>query len=219
MRSLDGSNLGLFLRDAFGEEVVEFCFLLLLALELAALEGVEVTPALETDGCDQTLDFWRLGIRLCVLLLRTLHLSPDNILPDIILLPQVEKASNLRRPLRAQSLREDIIRQSGDVALALLDDNEGEDGDVGPDDAATDGLALALAGAAGPEVGVAVGEEELDAVGEEDTLFHGEALFVVTAGDAEDVAFPFGADGVCGDLLRYFLVVEDAVALFVIDVD
>ena len=55
-----------------------------------------------------------------------------------------------------------------------------------------------------------VGEEEADARGEEDTLLHWETLFVVPACDAEDVAFPFVAEGVALDFLRDFLVVEYA---------
>ena len=53
-------------------------------------------------------------------------------------------------------------------------------------------------------------EEEAHAGGEEDALFHGEALFVVPASDVEEVAFPFVAEGVAGDLLGDFFVVEDA---------
>jgi len=57
---------------------------------------------------------------------------------------------------------------------------------------------------------VAVGEEELDAVGEEDALVHWEALFVVAACDAGDVAFPFVAEWVEGDFLGETLVVQVA---------
>jgi len=57
---------------------------------------------------------------------------------------------------------------------------------------------------------VAVCEEEADTLREEDTLFHGETLFVVTAGDAEDVSFPFVAEGVAGNFLGDLFVVEDA---------
>ena len=87
----------------------------------------------------------RLGIWLSILLLRTLHLLPNDILPHVILLPQIKKAPNLRHPLRAQSLREHIIRQPQNLPFALFDDDQAEDGDVRPDDAPADGLALALA--------------------------------------------------------------------------
>lgn len=82
----------------------------------------------------------------------------------------------------------DGVGQAGEVVVALLDDGEGEDGQIHADDAATDGLALALTGAAGTVAGVAFGEEEADTGRMHDTLLHGETLLVVAAGDAEDVA-------------------------------
>jgi hypothetical protein len=57
---------------------------------------------------------------------------------------------------------------------------------------------------------VPVCEEKLDTVGDENTLLHGEALFVVTACDTEDVAFPFIAEKVGCDFGRDFLVVESS---------
>jgi len=66
---------------------------------------------------------------------------------------------------------------------------------------------------------VAVCEEELDTVGEEDTLFHGETLLVVSTGDAEDIAFPFITNGIGGDFLGDFLVVEGTVSLLFIEID
>jgi hypothetical protein len=152
----------------------------------------------------------RLGVRLSLGVLLALNLTPNHILADIILLAQVEELANLGGALGSETLGEDDVGEPGDVVLALLDDDEREDGDVGADDAATHGLALALAGAADAVAGVAVGEEEADTVRHEDALLHGEALLVVAAADAEDVALPFVAEGVAGDFLRHFLVVEDA---------
>lgn len=57
---------------------------------------------------------------------------------------------------------------------------------------------------------MAVGEKELDTIQQEHTLLRGEALLVVAAGDAEDVALPFIAQQVTGHFLCDFLVVEDA---------
>ncbi len=99
----------------------------------------------------------------------------------------------------------DGIGQAGDVLLALLDDREGEDGEVGTDDAAADRLALALAAAAGAVARVAVGEEEADTVGGNDTLLHRETLLVVATGDAEDVALPLIAERVAGDLSAHLV--------------
>jgi hypothetical protein len=54
---LDGSNLGFLLRNALGKDGVVLCLLLLLGIESPALDGAEVTLALETLGCNETLDF------------------------------------------------------------------------------------------------------------------------------------------------------------------
>ena len=61
MRRLDGSDLLLLLRDTLRKEGIVLGLLLLLALDPAALEGAEVTAALETDRRDQTLDFGPIG--------------------------------------------------------------------------------------------------------------------------------------------------------------
>ena len=59
--SLDGSDLGLLLCDALGEEGVELGLLLLLALQAPALDGAEVTAALEAHGGDEALNFRAAG--------------------------------------------------------------------------------------------------------------------------------------------------------------
>ena len=151
----------------------------------------------------------RLGVWLRVLLLRTRDLSPDHVLPHIILLGQVEEFADLGSPLGTKTFGDDGVGQSGDLVLALLDDDHGEDSNIGADDAATNGLALALTGAADTVARVAVGEEETNTVGYKDTLLHGETLLIVSASDAENVALPLIAQRVSRNLLRDLLVVED----------
>ena len=91
----------------------------------------------------------RLGVRLSVLLLSAIDIPTNNVFPDIIFLRQVEEPPDLGCPLGTETLGEDVVGESGDFVLALLDDDDGEDGDIGTDDAAADGFALALTGAAG----------------------------------------------------------------------
>jgi hypothetical protein len=192
-------------------DVLVFGLLFLLVCYSAGLDGVEVTATLETERGDQALDLGtayerlaqnrrdkskvdiRLGVGLRILLLRALNLPSHNVLPNIILLAQVEELANLGRPLGTQSLGQHHIRQAGDLLLTLLDDDQRENGDVRTDDASTHGLALAFTGAAGAVARVTIGEEEADTEGDENTLFHWETLLVVSACDAEDVAFPFVA--------------------------
>ena len=57
VRGLDGCDLLLLLSDALGDERVVLGLLLLLVLDLAGLDGVQVAAALETLGRDEALDF------------------------------------------------------------------------------------------------------------------------------------------------------------------
>jgi hypothetical protein len=99
-----------------------------------------------------------------------------------------------------QALGVDDIGQTGDVGLALLDDAEGQNGQVHGDDAATNRLALALTIAASTVARVAVGEQQTDTGWVDDTLLHRETLLVVASSDAEDVALELVANAVTGDL-------------------
>ena len=123
----------------------------------------------------------------------------------IVLLAEAEESADLGGSLGTEALGVDDVGDTGDVGLALLDDGEGEDGEIGADDAAADGLAATLTVAAGPVAGVAVGEEESDTGGVHDTLLHRETLLVVAAGDAEDVALELVAEVVTGDFLAHLL--------------
>lgn len=124
----------------------------------------------------------------------------DRDLTYVVILAEAEEPLDLGRALGAETLGVNDVGQAGDLALALLDDAEGDDGEVGGDDAAADGLAAALTRAASAVARVALGEEEADTVGVHDTLLHGETLLVVATGDAEDVALPLVAERVGGDL-------------------
>ena len=217
--SLDGSGLGLLLGDALGNEDVVFGLLLLLRDKLALLEGILVAAALEAEGGDESLDFGCLGVGLSVLLLLAGNLPTNDVFPHVVLLAEVEEAPDLGSTLRTQSLGENDIGQSRDLALALLDDDQGEDGDVRANDATADGFALALATSAGSVARVAVGEEEANTVGKENTLLHRETLLVVSTSDSENVSLPLIAQRIGGDFLRHLLVVKDANLLLIVDIE
>lgn len=113
----------------------------------------------------------------------------------------------------------DGVGKTGDVGLALLDDGESKDGEVHGDDAAADGLPLALTSAARAVARVAVGEQEADTGGVHDTLLHRETLLVVAAGDPEDVALELVANAVAGNLLTHAAVHEDAELALIVDLN
>lgn len=78
------------------------------------------------------------------------------------MLAQTEESSDFGGTLGTKTLGVDDVGEAGNLTLALLDNGQSKDGQVLADDAATNGLALALAGSSRSVAGVAVGEEELD---------------------------------------------------------
>ena len=137
----------------------------------------------------------------------------------IVFLAETEELADLGGTLGTKTLGVDGVGKAGELGVALLDDGEGKDSKVGGDDAAADGLALALTSAAGAVAGVAVGEEQANTGRVHDTLLHGEALLVVAAGDLEDVALELVANGVAGDFLTHAAVHEDAELALILNID
>jgi len=176
---------------------------------LGLLNSHAMTLTLECDGRDKTLDLGGLPLALTALFLAG-HLTVDDKLADVVLLAQVEKLADLAGTLRPEAAGNGAVGEPGDGGLPRLGNDESEGGDVGTDDAATDGLAAALTGAARAVAGVAGGEEETGAAGEENSLLHGEALLVVATGDLQHVALPLVAEGVGLNLLSHALLVENA---------
>jgi len=122
--SLDSSSLGLLLGNALAEKSIVFGLLLLLAFQSAALERAKVAATLQTNGSDQSLDFGRLGIGLSILLLLALDLTSDHIFPNIILLAQVEEFPDLRCPLGTEALGKDVVSESWNIVIPLLDNDD-----------------------------------------------------------------------------------------------
>lgn len=86
-----------------------------------------MAAALEPDGGNQPLELRRVGGRLCAC-----HLPPHHILPRIIRLAQIEGAPGC-------ALGEDVVREPGHVHVALLADDEREDGNVDVENKPADG--------------------------------------------------------------------------------
>jgi len=194
VRGFDSSNLLFSFRHPLGQKSVVLGLVLFLGLEMTLLERKQMTATLETFRGNQPLDLGGLEIRPGVFLLCTLNLSSHNILPDIVLLRQVEELSDLCRSLRTEALGEGNVGQSGNIVVALFDDDKGQDGNIGADDTSADGFSLTLTSPSSTVAGMAIRKEEADTEWDKYTLLHWETLFVVTAGDTEDVAFPLVTD-------------------------
>ena len=101
----------------------------------------------------------------------------------------------------------------------LLHDDEGQNAEVGVDDATTDGLSLAFTSAAWSVARVASRQQKSDTSVGQDALLHGETLLVVTAGNSEDVALPFVTQRIAFDLLAHAFVIEGTNFVFIVKVE
>ena len=123
-----------------------------------------MTLVLETLGGNQTLDLGGLGVFGLAL---AGDGTTDDELADVVLLVETEEAADLGGTLRTETLGDDAVGQTGELALTLLDDAEGQDGKVEVGDGTTDTLALPLSGAAGAVAAVAFAEEQAGTGGKE----------------------------------------------------
>jgi len=154
--------------------------------------------------------------------------SANDVLGDIVLLVESVELDDSVSPLLSETVS---MVGSGDddglvgllafeLELSLDDNAEGDDGKIGSGDASTDGLSLALTRAAGLE-GSATLFEVMDAGSslDENTLLHGESLFVVSSGDSEDVSLELFAHNLAVNLLAHALVKERTNVLLVFNLD
>lgn len=189
---------------------------LLAGLELGHLDGTDVTAALKGDRGDEALDLGSLDTGLLAFLLGRDD-TLDDVLADIVFFAQVEELADLAGTLGTEAAGHGGVSETGQLGFSLLDNDQAQDGQVVSDDTATDALALTFTAAAGAVAGVTLGQEQADTLVQQDSLLHGETLLVVTAGDLEDVAFEFLAQGVGFDFLGDALVHEDAQLAFIGD--
>jgi len=208
--------LGLGLSDALGEERRVLVSSILGLLGVAALECDTVALVLETLRSDQTLDLGGLGVWLLALTL-WLNLTTDNELANIIILAEAEELSDLCSTLGTKTLWCNGICDTWDIGITLLDDAEGENGQVHSDNASTDGFTLALTGTAWAVAGVTIGEEEANTGWVHDSLLHWETLLVVATSDLEDVALELITNGITWDLGTHALVHEDSQLALIFD--
>jgi len=212
------STGGLCFGDTLGEDGGIFVSSILGSLSVTALQRNAMALVLKTLWGNQSLNLGSFGVRLLALTL-WLDFTTDDKLADIVFLGEAKELADLGCALGTKTLGVDDVSEAGDIGVALLDDREGEDGEVHCDDAATDGFALALTGAAGSVAGVAIGEEKSNSSGMHDTLLHRETLLVVAAGDLEDVALELVANRVARNLCAHSLLHEDTQLSLIFDLD
>jgi len=210
--------LALGIGDTLGENLGVLVSSILGLLGVAALECDAVTLVLEALRSDKTLDLGCLGVWLLTLTL-WLNLTTNDELANIIILAEAEELADLRGTLGTKTLGCDGISDTWDIGVTLLDDAEGEDGEIHCDDATTDGFTLAFTGTTWAVAGVTFREEEADTGWVHDSLLHWETLLVIATSDLEDVALEFITDRVTWYFLTHALVDEDSQLALIFDFD
>ena len=145
-----GSSLGgLLLLGNLGEEllvVLESDLVGLVAVLLVSL--VELLSA-ESGLSDESLDLGSLVVGLVT----SGHRSVNNVLSHIVDLAETEHLSDVVGSLGTESVGSLVVGETLDISITLLDDSQGNDGEVGSVDGTSDGLSLALAGSSLPVAG------------------------------------------------------------------
>lgn len=142
---LDVFTLALLLGNTGSKELSVLSSSILGCLGPPPLESNPVALVLEALRSNKPLDLGGLGVWLLAVL--RLNLTTDNKFSDIILLGQAKESPDLSSPLWSQPVGVVDISQAWNLALALLNDHQGQDSKVHADDAPPDGLPLPLTGA------------------------------------------------------------------------
>lgn len=212
---LDLSFLSLTFVQTLSQQLGVLSSSLSLLLGVVNLLGLQSSLSLQILRSDQSLDLWSLGVGLTVLL----NSSSDDVVSDVILLGQTEELSDVVSSLRTQSLWNGDIGQTLNASITLLDNSQGNDRQVLGDDTASDGLSLSLTVSSWSVARVAFRQQQSDSGWVQHTLFHWEALLVVTTSDLEDVALELVTDRVTLDLLAHTLVVEGTQLVLILNLD
>jgi hypothetical protein len=101
----------------------------------------------------------------------------------------------------------------------LLDNDQAQNSQIVTDNATTDTLARALTSTTGTIARLTLGEEQANTLVEQDSLLHGETLFIITTGDLHDVTLVFFTQGISFNFLRDALIHEDVQFTFISDFD
>jgi hypothetical protein len=102
----------------------------------------------------------------------------------------------------------EFVSSTFNEGITLLNDSESKSGNIGANDAASDRLLLSFTRSSGSVGGVSSRHKESGSALEKDTLFHCEAVLIVSSSDFKDISFPAFAKDISVDFLSYLLTVE-----------
>jgi len=172
--------------------------------------------SLKSNWSDESLDLWCLGSGFGVLFI-SFQFSSDDKRSDIVFLFEIEQFSDLVSSFWSQSSVNNGVGQTGDFVVTFSDDAGGDNGQIVVNDATSDGFSLSFTGSFAGVSRSALFHEKSNSMSDEDTLFHGETLFIFTSGDSKNVSFEFIAQWIGGYFVGDSLLVEVLDLVFIID--
>ncbi len=131
--------------DVLGEDLVVLGFEFLGLLEVVDLGLLDEVLSPESLLSDESLDLGGLVEGLVTLL----DFSSNNVLSNVVALSEGEDLSDVAGSLGAESAGLVVGGHAIDVGIALLDDLESDDSQIGAADAASHGLSLSLTSPSG----------------------------------------------------------------------
>lgn len=161
------------------------------------------------------MNLWRLSHRNSLLVGEG---TGDNKLANIIFLGEIEQFPDVVGSFRSQSAGNGAIGQSLDGFTGLRHDQV-QDRNIVTDNATTDGFPFAFTLSTGPVGLVSLLTQQTDAVIAEDTLSHGETLFVIATTDTENVSVEFFSQDTPVHFLGHAAVVEILEPAFVVNLE
>jgi len=159
------------------------------------------------------------GVGLTGLLVDALDGAANDEAAEILLLVKLQELAQGGSALGVVGLGAVDVGETIDFLSTLLNNDEVKNGDLGGDNATTNGLALAFTSLAGAVARLTLGEQETNTVLSEDTLLHGETLEIVTTSDLKEVTFPVAAEDSTIDNLGDALLNESANDMLILDVE
>lgn len=126
--------LSLLLLDVLGENLVVLGSVFSLLLEAFNLASLGENLSSESLLSNESLDLGRLEEGLVTLL----DFTSNNVLSNVVLLSKSEDLSDGGSSLGSKSSGLNVVGNSIDVLLSLLDDSEGDNSKVGAADATSD---------------------------------------------------------------------------------
>jgi hypothetical protein len=126
--------------------------------------------------------------------------------------------SNATRPLGSKPSVLGLISQSGNFLFSLFDEGEGESFDVRADNASSNRSSLSFSLSLDTISRSSGGKKELDSVVAEDSLLHGEAVFIKATIDPEHIALKLLSESIGLNFLSHALLEKDSASVVIIDI-